>query len=37
MTSCGFSPRNDRIVTTSMDKTTKFYDLVAKKTTITLG
>ncbi|CAF0763944.1 unnamed protein product [Brachionus calyciflorus] len=37
ITSCGFSPQNDRIVTTSMDKTTKFYDIIAKKITITLG
>ena len=37
ITSCGFSPQNDRIVTTSMDKTTKFFDIVAKKITISLG
>lgn len=37
ITSCGFSPKNDRIVTTSMDKSTKFFDIVAKKITISLG
>ena len=36
MTSVMFSPKNDRIVTTSTDKTCNFYDLVANKITITL-
>ena len=31
-----FSPRDDRIVTTSMDRTTKFYDRTSCKTTVTL-
>jgi WD40 repeat protein len=37
ITSCQFSPGNDRIVTTSMDRTTKFYDTSARSVTINLG
>ena len=37
ITSCKFLPKYDRLVTTSMDKTTKFYDMVSKKTTLSLG
>ena len=36
VTSCIFSPGDDRIVTTSMDRTTKFYDRTSCKTTVTL-
>ncbi|XP_064640504.1 WD repeat-containing protein 88-like [Lineus longissimus] len=36
ITSCQFSPMNDRIVTTSMDKTTKFFDMKSEQTTLTL-
>jgi WD40 repeat protein len=37
ITSCKFLPKYDRIVTTSMDKTSKFYDLISNKTTLSLG
>ncbi|PVD21137.1 hypothetical protein C0Q70_19303 [Pomacea canaliculata] len=36
LTSCVFSPDNTRIVTTSMDRTAKFFDLRSSKCTITL-
>ncbi|XP_076822952.1 WD repeat-containing protein 88-like [Clavelina lepadiformis] len=36
-TSCVFSPNSQRIATTSMDRTTKVWDLLSKKTTITLS
>lgn len=37
VTSCQFTPKNDRIITTSMDKTCKFYDLIANQATIFLN
>ncbi|KAL4235037.1 WD repeat-containing protein 88 [Mactra antiquata] len=36
ITSVIFAPDNDKIMTTSMDRTTKFFDLKTKKTTIHL-
>ncbi len=36
ITTCKFLPKNDRLITTSMDKTCNIYDLLVKKTTITL-
>lgn len=36
ITSCVFSPQDDRVVTTSTDQTTKFYDLGTCCNTITL-
>ncbi|CAF1653396.1 unnamed protein product [Adineta ricciae] len=36
ITSCQFNIAGDRIITTSMDKTTKFYDLVSQRSTMTL-
>ncbi len=37
ITSCKFLPSNDRIITTSMDKTCIIYDLIVNKPTITLS
>lgn len=37
ITSVLFAPDDDKVITTSMDKTTQFYDLKTKKTTIKLG
>ncbi|CAF2786465.1 unnamed protein product [Rotaria sp. Silwood2] len=36
ITSCQFNMLDDRIITTSTDKTTKFFDLVSHRSTITL-
>ncbi|KAJ8303369.1 hypothetical protein KUTeg_019765 [Tegillarca granosa] len=36
ITSCIFAPLDDKIITTSMDKTTKFFDLRTSKVTIKL-
>jgi len=36
ISSCVFAPDDDKIMTTSMDKSTKFYDLRMKRVTITL-
>lgn len=36
ITKCMFSPGDDKIITTSMDKTAKFYDLRTCKVTITI-
>ncbi|KAK2162040.1 hypothetical protein NP493_1544g00031 [Ridgeia piscesae] len=36
VTSCSFSPGGDRIITTSMDRSTKFWDLISNRNTITL-
>ncbi|CAF1080532.1 unnamed protein product [Didymodactylos carnosus] len=36
ITSCQFNTKDDRVITTSADKTTKFYDLVSRRITITL-
>ena len=36
ITSCQFNMLDDRIITTSTDKTTKFFDLVSHRFTITL-
>lgn len=36
ITSVLFAPDNDKVITTSMDRTTKFFDLKTKKTTIHL-
>lgn len=37
ITSVLFAPDDDKIITTSMDKTTQFFDLKTKKSTIKLG
>ncbi|CAF1195103.1 unnamed protein product [Adineta steineri] len=37
ITSCQFNVSGDRIITTSMDKTTKFFDLVSHRSTMTLS
>lgn len=37
ITSCKFSPRDDKIITTSTDRTAKFFDLVSGTTTIKLS
>jgi WD40 repeat protein len=36
ITSCQFSMSDDRVITTSTDKTTKFFDLVSHRSTMTL-
>lgn len=36
ITSCIFAPADDKVVTTSMDRTSKFYDLRSNKVTIQL-
>jgi len=36
ITSCQFNMSDDRIITTSIDKTTKFFDLVSHRSTMTL-
>lgn len=36
ITSCQFTMADDRIITTSTDKTTKFFDLVSRRSTMTL-
>jgi hypothetical protein len=36
ITSCQFNMLDDRIITTSTDKTTKFFDLVSHRCTMTL-
>ena len=36
ITNVMFAPDDDKIITTSMDKTTKFFDLKTKKVTIQL-
>ncbi|XP_013396959.1 WD repeat-containing protein 88-like [Lingula anatina] len=36
VTSCNFTPRDDRLTTTSMDMTSKFWDLKSQKCTLTL-
>lgn len=36
ITSCVFAPADDKVVTTSMDRTSKFYDLRSNKVTIQL-
>ncbi|CAF4814542.1 unnamed protein product, partial [Rotaria magnacalcarata] len=36
ITSCQFNISDDRIITTSTDKTTKFFDLVTHRSTMTL-
>jgi len=37
ITCCKFTPKDDRIMTTSMDKTTKFFDMISRKNTLTLS
>ena len=37
ITSVLFAPDDDKVITTSMDRTTQFYDLKTKKSTIKLG
>ena len=37
ITSCQFNPAGDKLVTTSMDKTTRFYDLKSQCNTLKLG
>jgi WD40 repeat protein len=36
ITSCQFNMKDDRIISTSSDKTTKFFDLISHHTTMTL-
>lgn len=36
ITTCQFNISDDRIITTSTDKTTKFFDLVSHRSTMTL-
>lgn len=36
ITSCQFNMVDDRIISTSSDKTTKFFDLISHRTTMTL-
>jgi WD40 repeat protein len=36
ITSCQFNIADDRIISTSSDKTTKFFDLISHRTTMTL-